>query len=44
MNKDDLADSRYVWLPLTVEGDDVELRWRGRWGLSAFDDAMKKIR
>jgi hypothetical protein len=26
-NKTDLPDSRYLWLPLTVNGDKVEIKW-----------------
>lgn len=35
-NAGDLQDSRYVWLPLEVEGDKVTVRWRDEWDLSAF--------
>jgi hypothetical protein len=30
----DLADSRYVWLPLRFEGDKPVLEWRDRWTLA----------
>ena len=35
-NADDLRDSRYVWLPLEVDGDRVTVRWRDEWDLSVF--------
>jgi hypothetical protein len=28
---DDLPDSRYVWLPLRVEGDVVSIEWKDAW-------------
>ena len=34
---DNLQDSRYVWLPLEVEGNRVTVRWRDEWDLSGFD-------
>jgi len=35
-----LADSRYIWLPLVVEPDDkIELAWRDAWDLSALEPA-----
>lgn len=27
----DPADGRYIWLPLTVEGERFHMRWRDRW-------------
>jgi len=35
-NRHDLRDSRYVWLPLSVEGETVVLKWVDRWDLSAL--------
>jgi len=35
-NPKDLHDSRYIWLPLTFEGDSLRLRWQDDWQLSAF--------
>lgn len=32
-NKTDLADSRYVWLPLTFENGQVIIEWKERWKL-----------
>ncbi len=43
-NKDDLTNSRYVWLPMTVAGDDVKLYGRDRWDLSVFDELKPKHR
>lgn len=34
--RDDLGDSRYVWLPIEIDGETVRLRWRDRWDLSVF--------
>ena len=31
-----LQDSRYVWLPLEVDGDRLTVRWHDEWGLSVF--------
>jgi len=36
-NKQDLSDSRYVWLPLTLEGDTVRIHWRDSWRLDEFE-------
>ncbi len=33
---EDLGDSRYVWLPLEVEGDSLGVRWHDEWDLSVF--------
>lgn len=33
---DNLTDSRPIWLPITVEGDKLEIPWRGQWDLSIF--------
>lgn len=30
-------DGRYVWLPITIEGDDFTIPWRDSWDLSVFD-------
>jgi hypothetical protein len=35
-NKYDLRDSRYVWLPLKIEGDELSLEWRDSWSLTEF--------
>lgn len=29
--QDDLPDSRYVWLPLRIEGDSVSIAWQDAW-------------
>jgi Glycosyl hydrolases family 43 len=36
-NKDNLRDSRYVWLPIQFDGDQVKIHWRNEWDLSVFD-------
>lgn len=33
---DDLSDSRYVWLPLQIEGDRVSIEWKDEWRLAHF--------
>ena len=33
-NKDDLRDSRYVWLPLEVNGEQLTLKWSDSWSLN----------
>jgi hypothetical protein len=30
-NKNNLPDSRYVWLPIAFEGEKPVLRWMDRW-------------
>ncbi len=35
-NKDNLRDSRYVWLPVRFENDQVKIRWQEPWDLTAF--------
>lgn len=35
--KENLTDSRYVWLPMQVDGDTVRIEWRDAWDLSLFD-------
>jgi hypothetical protein len=36
-NKTNLEDSRYLWLPLKVLGDQVEIEWNESWSLDEFD-------
>jgi beta-xylosidase len=36
-NKHDLADSRYLWLPIEFQTNGLAVRWRDRWDLSAFN-------
>lgn len=38
-NKHNLSDSRYVWLPVTWEGEKMEIAWREEWDLSAFENS-----
>ena len=32
-----LADSRYVWLPVTLRSEEVSVSWRDQWDLGVFD-------
>jgi hypothetical protein len=34
--KEDLRDSRYVWLPITFKDGTAEIRWQDEWDLSVF--------
>ena len=36
-NQNNLRDSRYVWLPLQVDGDRLTVRWRNQWDITVFD-------
>lgn len=36
-NPENLQDSRYVWLPLAVDGDQISMTWHDSWDLSVFD-------
>ncbi len=35
-NPNNLPDSRYVWLPISVHRDIVQIAWRDQWNLSVF--------
>ena len=35
--RENLNDSRYVWLPLEVKGPSIAIRWHEEWDLSYFD-------
>ena len=36
-NEHDLADSRYVWLPLRIQPDGAfRIEWRDKWDISIF--------
>ncbi|MGI4822316.1 MAG: glycoside hydrolase family 43 protein [Janthinobacterium lividum] len=35
-------DGRYIWLPLTFDGDQPRLQWRDRWQLNVFDQPKAK--
>jgi len=37
-DKHNLPDSRYVWLPLEIQGDSLSIAWRDSWDLSVFKD------
>jgi beta-xylosidase len=34
-NKADLADSRYVWLPIAINGEELSIFWRDTWTLGS---------
>jgi len=36
-NKENLQDSRYIWLPVQFDGGLVKIQWRDAWDLSVFD-------
>lgn len=36
-NKTDLEDSRYIWLPMTIENDKFRIDWRDSWDLEFFN-------
>jgi hypothetical protein len=33
----DAIDGRYVWLPITITGDDFSITWRDAWNLATFE-------
>lgn len=35
--KENLRDSRYLWLPITFHNEQIEIRWLDQWDLSVFD-------
>ena len=35
-NPDNLEDSRYIWLPIAIHGDKLEIPWHDQWDLSIF--------
>ena len=35
-NAEELGDSRYVWLPLEIDGDNLRIRWYDEWDLELF--------
>ena len=36
-NKTNLIDSRYVWLPIIFEGNNIKIEWHDMWSLCFFD-------
>ncbi len=41
-NKEDLGDSRYIWLPIKFgQGDTISIPWREKWDFSVFEKALK---
>lgn len=37
-NKTDLIDSRYIWLPITFNGDSIYIAWQDTWDIAKFRD------
>jgi hypothetical protein len=37
----DPIDGRYIWLPITFKGDDLEINWLPGWDLGVFDATAK---
>jgi hypothetical protein len=32
----DAIDGRYLWLPISFKGDDIEISWLDKWDLNVF--------
>jgi hypothetical protein len=41
-NPRNLADSRHIWLPIQIKGEQLEIPWRDEWNLSAFGEPAKE--
>ncbi|MEH7117143.1 glycoside hydrolase family 43 protein [Neobacillus vireti] len=39
--REDLRDSRYIWLPLQIKNNTIEVRWLNIWDLSYFEGENK---
>lgn len=37
----DAIDGRYLWLPITFNGDDITINWLDNWDLNVFDKVKK---
>jgi len=35
-------DGRYLWLPITFKGDEIEINWANKWNLHVFDQKAKE--
>lgn len=35
--KEDLHDSRYIWLPMCIEDDRITIKWNEQWDMNIFD-------
>jgi len=35
-NPKDLMDSRYIWLPVDLQNEKVQINWKDQWDLSVF--------
>jgi hypothetical protein len=42
-NSDNLKDSRYIWLPLEIQGKKLVIRWQVSWDLSMFDSSSSSM-
>jgi hypothetical protein len=40
-NKNNLPDSRYLWLPIEFVGEGLRIQWRDSWDLSVFEAGTK---
>ena len=36
-------DSRYIWLPVTIQDDKFLITWRDRWGMSVFENSTEDL-
>jgi beta-xylosidase len=36
-NKNDLDDSKYIWLPINFSSEEIKINWVDKWDLSFFD-------
>ena len=41
-HKENLTDSRYVWLPITLNENGYTIQWHDQWDLSIFEDKLQK--
>ena len=41
-NAHDLAESRYVWLPISIHDDALQIAWRDHWDLSIFKSSSSR--
>lgn len=37
------SDSRYIWLPLTIQDDKFLITWRDTWGLNVFENTTEEL-
>lgn len=41
-NPKDAIDGRYLWLPVTFKGDNIEIKWNDNWNLNFFTNKRSK--